>query len=286
MNVNKTLTRKLVLTLFLIFVVFLSHTGSLDSLAGDYTEQGIKRTLITFAVARGLNGVISVAQGTEVAVSPAGVGLTFAPGQVLDPVNDLVERFSWVVMLSGTSLGIQRLFLEISSSPGVVWILSISIFIFLVFFWFKSRFNFSINGENILLKSIILMMFIRFSVPAVAFLNESLYLVFMQAQYTEAQVELETATQSIKTIQKKSRKDVSPEVDDSLVAQVEKWLDNTQQTLDVEGRLGAFKLAAENISQQVINMIVVFVVQTIIFPLIFLWLLIKSAKSIMRKFSV
>ena len=79
--------------------------GWLDNSGRTYTEDGIKRALATYAIARGLNGVISVAQGTEVAVEPVGVGVTFTPGQILDPINDLIERFSWIVLASSVSLG-------------------------------------------------------------------------------------------------------------------------------------------------------------------------------------
>lgn len=52
------------------------------------------RAAYTFALVRGLNGVIALIQGTEVVVSPAGMGLTLTVGEILDPINDLAERFS------------------------------------------------------------------------------------------------------------------------------------------------------------------------------------------------
>jgi hypothetical protein len=92
---------KLLLTVLYVLLVLVNQAGPLDDRSRDYTKQGFKRALVTFAVTRGLNGIISVAQGTEVAVEPAGIGLVFTPGQILDPVNDLIERFSWIVLASG-----------------------------------------------------------------------------------------------------------------------------------------------------------------------------------------
>lgn len=282
--VDKIIIRKIAITCLLIAGVLISYAGWLDDIAEEYTEQGIQRTLITYAVSRSLNGVISVAQGTEIAVSPAGVGLTFAPGQILDPVNDLIERFSWVVMVSGASLGIQRLFLEMTSSSMVNALMALLVIVFLSAYWFAKQTSADRPvWQNLLSKSIILIIFIRFSVPLIAVLNEGLYLAYLQPRYDEAQSQLENASEQINTINSSSREKAEQQTDDGLLSQVEQWLEQTKQSLDVEAQMNSLKQAAADVSQQVINMIVVFVVQTIIFPLIFLWLFIRAAKLLMAR---
>ena len=53
-----------------------------------------------------MNGVISVVQSIELSVSlGAGVGVNF--GEVLDPLNDLIERFSTLVLYGLAGLGLQ-----------------------------------------------------------------------------------------------------------------------------------------------------------------------------------
>ena len=83
----------------------LSTVTSVDRYAESEYEELFERAFITFALARTLNGVISAVQGTELALQPAGVGVTLTPGEVLDPVNDLIERFSWIMMAATLSLG-------------------------------------------------------------------------------------------------------------------------------------------------------------------------------------
>ena len=68
-----------------------------EGVTADIIENALKNALVTFAVARTLNGVISAAQGTEVALEPGGVGVVLSVGEVLDPINDLIERFSAVI---------------------------------------------------------------------------------------------------------------------------------------------------------------------------------------------
>ncbi len=112
---TNTSTRKWFLTLGLLLAAVLSVTPFIDQRAAADYEQLFQRAFITFALARTINGVISVVQGTEVALQPAGVGVTLTPGEILDPVNDLIERFSWIMMGATVSLGIQNVLLDVSA---------------------------------------------------------------------------------------------------------------------------------------------------------------------------
>jgi hypothetical protein len=119
----------ILLTVVLVLGCLLAFPSPLDHKSMNNINDSLDRALKSFALARSLNAVISAAQGTEISVEPLGLGVTFTPGQVLDPINDLIERFSWVMLASSTSIGIQKIFLEISTHPAIKQVL---IFIFLV----------------------------------------------------------------------------------------------------------------------------------------------------------
>lgn len=288
-QLNKAQINKVLISLLLASCIFLAHFNWLDTLAEDYTEQGIKRTLITYAITRSLNGVISVAQGTEVAVSPAGIGLNFAPGQILDPVNDLIERFSWIVLASGTSLGIQRVFLEISSSAVITWALTLLIALGLAAIWlYKAEEEGHVSRKRLLNKVMLVIILVRFSIPLIAVVNEALYVSYLQPKYEQAQTELEKTSDQIKLISDSSQDEYEEEINQqnsekSLLEKAELWLNNTKQSLNIDQQMESLKLAVAEVSQQVINMIVVFVVQTIVFPLLFLWLLVRGGKAALKK---
>jgi len=283
---NAQVIKKSGITLFLVIFIFLPHNSWLDNIAENYTEQGIERTLITYAVSRSLNGIISVAQGTEVAVSPVGIGLTFTPGQILDPVNDLIERFSQIVLISSTSLGIQRLFLEIASARAVSGLVSVFCLIVLIRLYFPKKNNGQDQGYFPVVKKIlIILLFFRFSISLIAIVNEGLYLAFLQPQYEQSQVLLEQASDDIQLINNTvygGNDTISDK--QGMLDKVERWLDKTQQKFDFEKKIEALKQTVANISQQVINMIVVFVVQSIIFPLLFLWLAYRASKKMLVSF--
>ena len=92
------LVKRISVTLLLAALVAFSWFSPLDIVATQQVDAGLKRALVSFATARTLNAVISVAQGTEVAIQPLGFGVNLAPGQVLDPINDLVEQFSHLIL--------------------------------------------------------------------------------------------------------------------------------------------------------------------------------------------
>ena len=100
-------------------MIAVSFFKPIDNSSQTQLDSALTRAMIGFGLARTLNGVISVAQGTEFAVQPAGVGVNFSPGEILDPINDLVERFSWVMLLATSSLGVQKILLEVSSWAGI-----------------------------------------------------------------------------------------------------------------------------------------------------------------------
>ena len=74
-------------TAFALAICLLAFTGVADELSESYAATALERAFVTWAVARGLNGVISVAQGTEIALEPGGVGVNLTVGQILDQVT-------------------------------------------------------------------------------------------------------------------------------------------------------------------------------------------------------
>ena len=294
-----SLSRKLLSSLLLAVCLFYAWSTQFDRLAEAYTEQGMQRTLITFAVVRGLNGVISVAQGTEIAMSPAGVGLVLAPGQILDPINDLLERFSWVVLASGTSLGIQRLLLEMVQSVWINAAISLLIVILLLLNWWPllrgaNQPELLSNGhgrhvavyKSLLLRTLLIFLFLRFCVPLVAVINHLLYEQFLQPVYTEMQSALEQSSTELQQTQTLPVDELPPDsaVDSSLLDKAQQWFSSSAGQFDISQKLDSLKQSADEISQQVINMIVVFVLQSLILPLLFLWLLIRLLKLGLAQF--
>lgn len=270
------LPAKLLLSTAAGLVLLVASLGLADEVGKLYTEDGFKRALITYGIARGLNGVISVAQGTEVAVEPVGIGVTFTPGEILDPLNDLVERFSWIMLASGTSLGVQRVLLDVTAWVWFTALVGLAIVAAAVIAWWPGPVRPAI-GRGVYRLALVLLI-LRFSVPMIAILGETLYSRFLEPQYAASKQKLEQTAETISTINDEARRQLPVGEDDSLMASVRRAYASATGVLDVEERIDAFKRAAADVSEYAINLIVVFVLQTILFPLLSVWLVIQLVK--------
>jgi hypothetical protein len=267
---------KLLLSTAAGLVLLVATLGVADEVGKIYTEDGFKRALITSGIARGLNGVISVAQGTEVAVEPVGIGVTFTPGEILDPLNDLVERFSWIMLASGTSLGVQRVLLDVTAWVGFTALVGLAIVAAAVVGWWPGPVP-PVIRRGVYRLALVLVI-LRFSVPMIAILGETLYSRFLEPQYAASKQKLEQTAETISTINDEARRQLPVGEDESLMASVKRAYASATGVLDVEERIEAFKRAAADVSEYAINLIVVFVLQTILFPLLSVWLVIQLVK--------
>ncbi len=259
-------------SLLVLLLAGLALSGLADRAGRSYTDAAFERALITFGVARGLNAAISVAQGTEISISPAGVGLHLAPGQVLDPVNDLVERFSMVMLVSTASLGMQKVLLNIGASVLFSALLVAALLAVLLTLWRPDWLG--KLPASWVFRAAMLLVVIRFAVPVAAIGSELIYQAFLSEQYQESTAALEQTSRQISELNQQ-------EVVES--QEQRSWIDRIKDAgrqLDFDARITEYKEAAGQASEDAINLIVVFVMQTLFLPLLFLWLLIRLLRNL------
>ena len=273
---------RLALTALVAAALLLAVTGYADRAGTRYADQGFKRALVTFAVARGLNGVISVAQGTEVAVEPAGIGVNFTPGQILDPVNDLVERFSWVMLASTTSLGLQGLLLDVFSARGFTVALALVALALLLTVWVP-RLR-APPARRLLARLLGLLIILRFVVPVMAMAGEGAYALFLQTRYESARQGIEQTTERIERLNQQAEPGASkePPGDTSLLDRARRLYDSAVGAVGMNSLLDRYEAAASDVAEQVVNLIVVFLVQTVVLPLLFLWASLRLLRRALR----
>lgn len=270
---------KLLWTLATLVVALAATTGWVDTVGDDYAERAFGRALVTFAAARTLNGVISVAQGTEVAVEPAGVGVIFSLGQILDPINDLVERFSTVMLVATSSLGLQNVLLDITGWWGTSAALLAAGALLLVTLWWPGRDTSKAAG--IAIRILLVTVFLRFAIPVLIIATNLVFDTFLAAEQTAAMQALEATSAEIESANEELTP--PPGSDDSIVDRFGNWLDQSLDALDVEARMEALGERVSKATEHIINLIVIFVLQTVIMPLLVLWLLVEGLKAIVRR---
>ncbi|MFC1689765.1 hypothetical protein ACFL07_08960 [Pseudomonadota bacterium] len=272
------------LILLVSATVLLSTLTPVDRMAESQYNALFQRALITFALARTLNGVISAVQGTELALQPAGVGVTLTPGQALDPINDLVERFSWVMLGATISLGIQQVLLDIGQWWGVKVLLGA---LALLWLWFRLRRSNAGEGdssasEKMIFRVFIIVAFIRFAVPMAMIANEGLYRVFLETRFEESTQIIESAGTEIKEINSSETPDLQVEAETGMLDSLERMYENTLKSMDFQQKVEYIADRTSDVIEHLIQLSVVFILQTGILPIAFLWVFLQLFKQIFR----
>ena len=112
---------------FILGLLIVSWWGGLDALANRVNGDSITDAVVIYGIARSINAAVSLLQSAEVGAFIGSIN----PGEVFDPINDLIERFSTVMTWSLSSLALQKILLSIFSSYSVKILFTIACFILL-----------------------------------------------------------------------------------------------------------------------------------------------------------
>jgi hypothetical protein len=245
------LRNKLLIVAALASVLALIWLKPLDTIAERHVESGLQRALATFAVARTLNAVLSVVQSAEVGAQ-VGVGGSFHPGAALEPLDDLAEQFSTIMLAATLSFALQGLLLSLGSA----WPVSVLLTAILLA-WVVMR----ARGRPMskwLPRLALGFLCLRLSVPLLALASEGAYQLVLASDYAESKAQIEVA-----------------KIPDNEVREGEGFMDRAKrwwaQNKDVAQKIEELKAKTEALVEHVIRLAAIFILQTIVIPLLFYW---------------
>ncbi len=270
--------RKFIVSILLIVLVFISSIKLLDDVSTQQLDRAFTRSITVFAIARGLNGLISVAQGTEVYATPAGVGVNFAVGQVLDPLNDMVERFSWVMLMSSVSLGVQEVILRLGKTELVQILLALASAVIILMLW--SRQFWHKSSFNLVFKAFVIVSFLRFAAPLIVLLNAAVFSYALEPKYENAKTSLELTQKESEVLVEKVQQKQN---------QKRSWIDS----LNLSKQLDEFRLQMQTLwadlhekfslaIDYMLTLITIFIIESVLFPLFALWGFMRIFREFLR----
>ena len=275
---------KWLLSLVLILVATLSVTPFVDQRAAEDYEQLFQRAFITFALARTINGVISAVQGTEIALQPAGVGVTLTPGEILDPVNDLVERFSWIMLGATISLGVQNVLLDVSAWWVIQALVAALAAWLMIRLWYPGQDSRVVRA--LVQRTFLLLLFIRFAVPVMLIVNDLLYQQFLEPRYQQSTEIITEAGKDLEQLSQEAKMETTEDQDLSVFDSITNAWSNTVDTMDITGKFKRMQARAGEVTEHLIQLSVVFILQTGLLPVAFLWIFLQVFKWLFRSFRV
>lgn len=263
--------RQWILCIVLAGAVACAWLRPLDDSAARQVDAGLKRALVSFASARALNAVISVVQGTEISIQIAGFGPNFTPGQALDPVNDLVEQFSTLMLYASVSFGIQALLIKVGGWWGVSLALTAAA---AAWTWHAWR---PLPAGRWIARVLAVLLLARFAVPLAVVGSEAAFQFVLAERYQADQARIDASLAKLTRLALPMNE---PRPGEGVAERFKRWLaQGSDVAAEVSRRIDELKTLAGDLVEHVVMLVAVFLLQTLVLPLLFLLLLARAARA-------
>ncbi|MCP4341264.1 MAG: hypothetical protein GY799_20865 [Desulfobulbaceae bacterium] len=186
------------LILMVILLVTFSWVPTLDNYSDEYTDASILQAGAAYATARGINALISTLQTSTIQVG-LGVEGSITVGEVLDPLNDLIERFSQVMTVALGSLLLQKILLVITADTIFKILITLAGVAAIVGLWLGKAWILSF-----LWKGFVLLVFVRYALCFVVSLNSIVDKVFLAEDIELSSGALENIKGEVSNLQNKN----------------------------------------------------------------------------------
>jgi hypothetical protein len=257
-----------------------------DSAATREVDVGLKRALASFATARTLDAIVSAAQGTELSMQPLGVGVTLAPGEALDPINDLIEQFAGLMLAASVSFGAQRVLIAAGGHWIVSALLSVAAIGWVAWQWRTPPPEAKGWVSRWLPRVLVLLLLIRFAVPLAVLGADAGFRLLMADDYAAGQAALDRSAGAMREL---SPPTVSPSAepasDAGTLERLKRWWSGPADakpgpSAAAPSRIEQWQALIGDAVEHIVALIVVFLMQTLVLPLLMLWLLLGLVRRV------
>ena len=268
--------------IFMLLILVCSWLPPMDDPATQQVDAGLKRALITYGTARVLYGAVSVIQGTEIAATPAGIGTTFTPGQILAPAAELLKTFSDLMLFVCVSFGIQKLLIAI----GGFWFISLALTLTTIG-WAALYIKDKALPEW-LTKTLIVLLLVRFAVPLTVLGTNQIFEAFLHKEYQASQAALKSLasdtepTSTTESVDAPAASDATESAGNEspgFLDRAKAWL--KKKSAAAAARFEGLKSKVERSVTHMVTLMAVFVLQTIVLPLLLLLGLYNFARVVL-----
>ncbi|ALC15671.1 hypothetical protein DSOUD_0884 [Desulfuromonas soudanensis] len=266
-----------------IAIVLLFSAGArlpaLDATTDDYFREAITKAGVAYATCRIINASVSIVKESSLQLEPAGVGVSLAVGQALDPIDDMIERLSDVIVTAITSLGVQKLAYEISVSLAPP-LIAFCLFALSILIWFENARLASL--QKLTMQILLLLAVARFCLPISSMANG-----YVQKHYFEEKISAANNELALGSVDLDKLKDFSlPEID-GFIGTIENSASFVKQKsilfknalVNTVSNMGSI---IENLLKLMFLYVGIFIIQVIILPLLSFWFLMKTANTLFR----
>ncbi len=272
----------------LLICALLAFTPWLDNYAETAMGSALSSTLKLFASVRGVDAIVSAAEGTELSIAPVGVGVTLAPGELVEPIDDLVERLGDVLLWVLTLLGVEKLSLGLLGADSVR-MLTGTIFLAAAGFmlWRPQQ---ALPGK--LRTALVILILVRIGLPLAAISSEALAQHVVDARTASAESALISVAREIEQEQAAQNDRLEAQApaanaveEQSLMEKLSTAVDDLgtamnemRNSLDLQANMEQLSQSMEAAVNHVVDLLALITLRALLFPGLFLfsgWLLLR-----------
>ncbi|HEX5792274.1 MAG TPA: hypothetical protein VFY01_03290 [Rheinheimera sp.] len=238
----------------------------LDNTANGALKHSLVLSSASFATARLIDRGIAFVSEAEVGVGVASV----KPGQLLKPLQDMAVRYSDLMVLAMTSVGLQLFLLEFGKLAALplfgsgILVCCVSLLL--------GPASWRNTAIYLLRIFVALLLVIRIGMPLAAFGVAELSAWVLEPQRVAAEAALSGETAALQRVEQP----LNATEEGSL-----SWL--RQMAAKANDMFAAMKSFSDTMVEKLIQLIVVYSLQTLIFPLLSLWLLWQLGRWFVRR---
>ena len=253
-----------------------------DKPGQTYLLETSKQVGIAFASARLLNGMLSLIEEMELSAE-LGVGGTVSPGEVLEPLDDLAERFSVVMLVNLATVSGILLLGEMGKLMGLALLVPLGILVLAASLWTDPDRRSAVARTGY--KIVLLGLFLRLFVPAIGMGSLVLDNLILDKKQTEAVQKMPEFVR-----QKAKSQELAEKIGEDGAESQEAGGDKRQELFygilgmgaEIKNKMGEIKKdmvklkdSLPQIIDSIVQQIVIFVIKSIVLPLIFLLILLR-----------
>ena len=249
----------------------------MDAKADQYFREAITKAGAAYATCRVVNASVSFIKESEIQLEPAGIGISLAAGQLLDPIDDMTERLSDVLVTAITALGVQKLSYEIcvSLAPPLLATLALVLSFLL---WFRNKRVEQVKSLTV--KVLLIIVAARLCLPLSSAANAYIHTHFFASQISAASAQLSLVSSRVDKLKDFSLPEVNGifgTIENSASFLKQKTIAFNHAIETIVSHMGDI---IENLLTLAFVFVAVFLIQVIILPLLSFWFLARVASSL------
>ncbi|WP_028878315.1 hypothetical protein [Terasakiella pusilla] len=287
-------------SLILLALILICFSGLFDTLyrlsplpafeqeAAGYLADVRERAAYAYAVARTLNATISLLESVD-----TGIGVvSIQPGQVLEPINDMIEQFSDLVLIALASVGVQEILIAVLEDISWTYLLPLALLPLLLAPWVGKQ------GPRLRRIGLILLVSVigtRLLIPTLALGGHMISENYLKQDYHQAIAQVETVRAQTNQAMGVTPKNTQPLPPITTTPKGASVFSNTPDQSGaslpvpdwdtVKGLANTDKILAllSNIPERIITLITIFAFETIALPILMVFLFFWVGRIILQR---